>query len=227
MKVSKRLEPHRHHSAARSRAGGNRIAPRGKAAGLSRGRRAHDGAALAAGTSILRSDLPRSGKFGLRHRRARHQWRRRAWLRVLSKRSPKFTRYRFPVGIFVQFSNMIFQGVPERFPKLRLAFLEIGCTWLPYWLDRMDEHWEKRGKIETPLLTQRPSDCVRQRPIFFSFESEEKLLPETFPLRRGRIISSMPPTFRTGTASFPRTCSTRRSAKICQTEPRTRFFTKT
>ena len=86
----------------------------------------------------------------------------------------------FPVGIFVQFSNMIFQGVPERFPKLRLAFLEIGCSWLPYWLDRMDEHWEKRGKIETPLLTQRPSDCVRQRPIFFSLESEEAFLPETF-----------------------------------------------
>jgi predicted TIM-barrel fold metal-dependent hydrolase len=86
----------------------------------------------------------------------------------------------FPVGILVQFSNMIYQGVPERFPKLRLAFLEIGCTWLPYWLDRMDEHWEKRGKIETPLLTQRPSDCVRQRPIYFSLEADETLLPETF-----------------------------------------------
>src|SRR5258705_9247241 len=86
----------------------------------------------------------------------------------------------FPVGMFVQFSSMIFQGVPERFPKLRLAFLEIGCTWLPYWLDRMDEHWEKRGKIETPFLTQRPSDSVRKRPIFFSLESDETLLPETF-----------------------------------------------
>jgi len=86
----------------------------------------------------------------------------------------------FPVGIFVQFSNMIFHGVPERFPKLRLAFLEIGCTWLPYWLDRMDEHWEKRGKIETPHLTLRPSDCVKQRPIYFSLESEETLLAETF-----------------------------------------------
>jgi len=86
----------------------------------------------------------------------------------------------FPVGIFVQFSSMIYHGVPERFPKLRLAFLEIGSTWLPYWLDRMDEHWEKRGKIETPALKQRPSDCVRQHPIFFSFEAEETLLPETF-----------------------------------------------
>ena len=32
----------------------------------------------------------------------------------------------FPVGMFVQFSNMIYQGVPARFPKLRLAFLEFG-----------------------------------------------------------------------------------------------------
>jgi len=86
----------------------------------------------------------------------------------------------FPVGMLVQFSNMIYQGVPARFPKLRLAFLEIGSTWLPYWLDRMDEHWEKRGKIETPALKQRPSDCVREHPIFFSFEADETLLPETF-----------------------------------------------
>lgn len=86
----------------------------------------------------------------------------------------------FPVGMFVQFSSMIFQGVPERFPKLRFAFLEVGCTWLPYWLDRMDEHWEKRGKLETPSLTQMPSRSVREHPIYFSYEPEEKLLPETF-----------------------------------------------
>jgi predicted TIM-barrel fold metal-dependent hydrolase len=44
----------------------------------------------------------------------------------------------------------------------------------------MDEHWEKRGAIETPYLKQRPSDCVREHPIFFSFEADESLLPETF-----------------------------------------------
>jgi predicted TIM-barrel fold metal-dependent hydrolase len=86
----------------------------------------------------------------------------------------------FPVGIFVQFTNMIFQGVLERFPKLRLAFLEIGCTWLPYWLDRMDEHWEKRGEIETPRLKQLPSKCVREHPVYFSYEAGESFLSETF-----------------------------------------------
>lgn len=85
----------------------------------------------------------------------------------------------FPVGIMAQFTSMIYQGVPERFPNLRLAFLEIGCTWLPYWLDRMDEHWEKRGEVETPHLKRPPSECVREREIYFSLEAEETLLPET------------------------------------------------
>ncbi len=43
----------------------------------------------------------------------------------------------------------------------------------------MDEHWEKRGKIETPHLKRPPSECVRRQPIYFSVEAEEKLLPET------------------------------------------------
>jgi hypothetical protein len=74
---------------------------------------------------------------------------------------------------------MIFQGVPVRFPKLRIAFLEIGATWLPYWLDRMDEHWELRGEFEAPHLKKKPSEVVRESPIYFSLESEERLLPQT------------------------------------------------
>ena len=81
----------------------------------------------------------------------------------------------FPVGIFQQFTSILFQGVPERFPKLRLAFLEIGCTWLPYWLDRMNEHWELRGNVETPDLKRPPSEVVRDRPMYFSVEAGETL----------------------------------------------------
>ena len=73
---------------------------------------------------------------------------------------------------------MIFQGITVRFPGLRLGFLEIGATWLPYWLDRMDEHWEKRGEFEAPLLKQKPSELVRQSPIYVTLEGGEQLLPE-------------------------------------------------
>lgn len=78
-----------------------------------------------------------------------------------------------------QFTSVIFEGVPEKFPELRLAFLEAGCTWAPFLLDRMDEHYELRGAAEAPLLQKRPSHYVRGGNIYFSCEVEETLLPET------------------------------------------------
>jgi len=87
--------------------------------------------------------------------------------------------YAFPAGMFLHFTSMIFQGVPVRFPNLRLAFLEVGATWLPYWLGRMDEHWELRGEYEAPFLKKKPSEVVRDSAIYFSLESEERFLAQT------------------------------------------------
>jgi hypothetical protein len=86
--------------------------------------------------------------------------------------------YAFPASLLFHFTSVIFSGVPQRFPKLRLAFLEIGATWLPYYLDRMDEHWELRGKIEAPHLTKKPSAVFRESPLYVSIETEETLLPQ-------------------------------------------------
>ena len=38
--------------------------------------------------------------------------------------------------------NLCADGVLERFPRLKVAHLESGCGWVPFWLERMDEHWE-------------------------------------------------------------------------------------
>jgi predicted TIM-barrel fold metal-dependent hydrolase len=87
--------------------------------------------------------------------------------------------YGFTASILLQFTNVLCQGVPVRFPGLRLAFLENGATWLPYYLDRLDEHWEKRGPEEMPLLTKKPSAIFRESPLYVSIEAGEGLLPET------------------------------------------------
>ena len=63
--------------------------------------------------------------------------------------------YMFPAGILLQFTSMICQGVPLRFPNLKLAFLQIGATWLPYYLNRLDEHRERRAEYEMPLLRKK------------------------------------------------------------------------
>jgi predicted TIM-barrel fold metal-dependent hydrolase len=36
--------------------------------------------------------------------------------------------------------SIIGGGVLERFPGLKVGFLEAGCSWLPYWLARLDDH---------------------------------------------------------------------------------------
>ena len=49
-------------------------------------------------------------------------------------------------------------GVCERFPGVRFAFLEGNCSWLPFWLWRMDEHHELREQVINTKLPLRPSE---------------------------------------------------------------------
>ena len=72
---------------------------------------------------------------------------------------------------------MVYGGIAERFPRLRVAFLECGVGWVPYWLERMDEEWEKRGAVEAPLCRERPSDYVQNGRWYFATEPEEHMLP--------------------------------------------------
>lgn len=87
--------------------------------------------------------------------------------------------YAFPAGVILNFTSAMCQGVPVRFPKLKLGFLEIGATWLPYYLDRLDEHWEKRAEEEMPMLKKKPSQVFRESSIKVSIEGKESLLRET------------------------------------------------
>jgi predicted TIM-barrel fold metal-dependent hydrolase len=70
---------------------------------------------------------------------------------------------------------LICGGVLERFPRLRAVFLEAGVGWVPYWLERMDEHYEGLGDL-VPWLKMPPSEYFR-RQCFVSAEPDEKALP--------------------------------------------------
>ena len=59
-------------------------------------------------------------------------------------------------------------------PKLRVAYLEAGCGWLPYMMDRMDEEMEKPYRVQAPLLKQKPSEMDRNGQIWTTCEVEEK-----------------------------------------------------
>ena len=82
-----------------------------------------------------------------------------------------------PVALMIQVTSMIFDGVFERFPKLRVAYLEAGCAWVPFMMDRMDEEFERRGARWCPDLTRTPSEVFRSGQIYVSCEVEERSLP--------------------------------------------------
>jgi predicted TIM-barrel fold metal-dependent hydrolase len=67
--------------------------------------------------------------------------------------------------------SLIAGGVLERFPLLKVAFMESGCGWLPYWLDRIDEHYDELDWL-APDLKMKPSEYFR-RQCFISVEAKD------------------------------------------------------
>jgi predicted TIM-barrel fold metal-dependent hydrolase len=94
-----------------------------------------------------------------------------------------------PFGQMRQMTSIVFEGILERFPSLRIAFLEAGAGWVPYWMERMDHEFEKRGDIEAPSLRRPPSEYLRSGRVYVSCETDERLLPETIRLLgAGQIV---------------------------------------
>jgi uncharacterized protein len=63
-------------------------------------------------------------------------------------------------------------GILARHPKLRVAFLEANCSWLPWLLWRLDETWELEGDVWAPDLKQKPSEYFNRQCVV-SIEPDE------------------------------------------------------
>jgi predicted TIM-barrel fold metal-dependent hydrolase len=73
---------------------------------------------------------------------------------------------------------LIYGGVLDRFPTLDVVFLEAGCGWVPFWLERMDEHHDNalaRNFGGTRTRELRPSEYFR-RQCYVSANADETFL---------------------------------------------------
>jgi predicted TIM-barrel fold metal-dependent hydrolase len=82
----------------------------------------------------------------------------------------------FPFELMIALMHMIGEGVFDRFPALRVGFMEGGCGWIPFWMERLDEHQEKL-RPQWPDLQRRPSEIIRSDQVAFTCEPEEETLP--------------------------------------------------
>ena len=79
-----------------------------------------------------------------------------------------------PVEMMLTLGAVVTGGVLSRFPRLRMAFLEGNCSWLPWWLWALDERWEAWGDRELFQQDARPSELFRRQCVV-SVEPEEAL----------------------------------------------------
>ena len=69
-------------------------------------------------------------------------------------------------------ASLIGSGVMDRYPHIRIAVLEAGHGWLPYWMTRLDEHAHSVASA-LPELKHPPSWYVQSGRYFQSIELSE------------------------------------------------------
>ncbi len=94
----------------------------------------------------------------------------------------------FLVPLLMGFTAMITGGVLDRFPTLRVAFLEAGCLWVHFLMDRLEHRFgftTRFGKSipeAAPRAAASPAEYMSRGNLFLSTEVEDPLLPQVLEL---------------------------------------------
>ena len=86
-----------------------------------------------------------------------------------------------PFEAMAAMMSLIWYGVVERHPRLNVVHVEADAGWLPYWLQRMEQHWDFSGNAEHPELKMRPTEYFRKN-FFVACRGDEVTLPSVVEL---------------------------------------------
>src|SRR5215470_11836783 len=81
-----------------------------------------------------------------------------------------------PVGQMAATMAFCVGGILHRFPSLRVAFLEANTGWLPFWLERIVEHWELTPE-QAPNIDKKPSEYFLSGRCFIGMDPGEPDVP--------------------------------------------------
>ncbi len=88
-----------------------------------------------------------------------------------------------PQSFQAQLASLVFEGVFERFPNLKVVVIEGGLAWLAPLLWRMDRAWEDM-RPEVPHVTRPPSELIREHVWLTTQPMEE-------PPKRGQFLQML------------------------------------
>src|SRR6516162_1478452 len=90
--------------------------------------------------------------------------------RFISMHALSFVHYNL-----IHLTNWVINGLPERFPKLKVVWVESGLAWVPFIMQRLDHEYQMRS-CEAPLLKKLPSEYMRD--MFYTSQPLEKTNPK-------------------------------------------------
>ena len=93
---------------------------------------------------------------------------------------PESVMIPFTMPLLMAFTAFLTGGLLDRFPHLRVAFLELGCEWVPFFIGRMDHMFRyfERQMPEVLAMKRKPTDYLRSGQVYVSCEVGEPMLPQ-------------------------------------------------
>ena len=77
-----------------------------------------------------------------------------------------------PFEAMAAMAGLIWFGVFEKCPNLKVIHVEGDGGWTPYWLQRMEQHWEFSGRAEHEYLTRSPTEYFKSN-VTVAFRGDE------------------------------------------------------
>lgn len=95
----------------------------------------------------------------------------------------------FLMPVLMGFVALISGGVLDRFPNLRVVFLEAGCLWVHFMVDRLNHRFQHSSRNLANIVSQTAPrqalptmEYIRRGNLYFSTEVEDALLPQVMEL---------------------------------------------
>ncbi len=80
----------------------------------------------------------------------------------------------FPIDHMLFLTSLVADGFWEKFPRVRISFIESGGGWIAHWLNRMDSKYKWFG-FQNPRIKKKPSLYFKEHCVM-GFDPDDKLL---------------------------------------------------
>jgi predicted TIM-barrel fold metal-dependent hydrolase len=94
-----------------------------------------------------------------------------------------------PHEIQITLADMVYGGVFERFPKLKVVSAENDVSWLPHFMYRLDHGYDRLRHFENVQLSKMPSEYIKSN-VWATFQFEDTWIDNIRTLDTNKIMWS-------------------------------------